>query len=181
MINSPPVPRDSDRQLEGLIEQYGGLIRRVIARVAGPRLAGQHDDIGQQVLVNLWRQLEREQTIEHPASYIYRAAVREAVRAIKRVTAESLVALDDDASPEPADAAPTPEQVLAGRQRGDAIVKAMQGLSPDRRTAVRAHLAGFSVTEVMDMHGWPYQKARNLIARGIADLRAALAHEAPGD
>jgi hypothetical protein len=26
----------------------------------------------------------------------------------------------------------------------------------------------------MAMHGWPYQKARNLVARGMAELREAL-------
>ena len=39
---------------------------------------------------------------------------------------------------------------------------------------MRAHLAGFDVQEIIGMYGWPYQKARNLIARGMADLRAAL-------
>ena len=39
---------------------------------------------------------------------------------------------------------------------------------------MRAHLMGFEVVEAMRMYGWPYQKARNLIARGIADLRASL-------
>jgi hypothetical protein len=27
----------------------------------------------------------------------------------------------------------------------------------------------------MEMYGWSYQKARNLVARGMADLREALA------
>lgn len=40
-----------------------------------------------------------------------------------------------------------------------------------------AHLAGFSAEEIMAMHGWPYQKARNLIARGMAELREKLRAE----
>ena len=35
-------------------------------------------------------------------------------------------------------------------------------------------LAGFAVADIMTMHGWSYQKARNLVARGLADLRCAL-------
>jgi DNA-directed RNA polymerase specialized sigma24 family protein len=46
--------------------------------------------------------------------------------------------------------------------------------APDRARAVKAHLAGFSVEEIMALCGWPYQRARNLIARGMADLRLAL-------
>jgi DNA-directed RNA polymerase specialized sigma24 family protein len=39
---------------------------------------------------------------------------------------------------------------------------------------VRAHLGGWSVQEIMDLTGWSYQKTRNLVARGMTDLRAAL-------
>jgi DNA-directed RNA polymerase specialized sigma24 family protein len=39
---------------------------------------------------------------------------------------------------------------------------------------VRAHLQGLSVAEIMALYGWSYQKARNLIARRMADLRGAL-------
>jgi DNA-directed RNA polymerase specialized sigma24 family protein len=39
---------------------------------------------------------------------------------------------------------------------------------------VRAHLAGFQFQEIMIRFGWSYQRARNLISRGMADLRKAL-------
>jgi len=39
---------------------------------------------------------------------------------------------------------------------------------------VMAHLAGYEVKEIMAMFEWPYHKARNLIARGMADLRRKL-------
>ena len=39
---------------------------------------------------------------------------------------------------------------------------------------MRAHLAGFGVQEIMEMHAWAVEKARNLISRGMQDLRTAL-------
>ena len=64
-MSDAETPRpDSHRQLEALVEQYAGLIRRVVANRSRPAPEGSHDDIAQQVLVNLWRQLDREQTIE---------------------------------------------------------------------------------------------------------------------
>ena len=50
----------------------------------------------------------------------------------------------------------------------------MQVMAPDRARAVRGHLAGFNVEELMTLYGWTYQRARNLIARGMADLRTEL-------
>lgn len=179
MPDASPIQRESHRQLEALVEQYGALIRRVIARVLGTRLPGAHEDIAQQVLINLWRQLDREQTIEHPASYIYRMTIREAARALRQGMAHTVLPLEETA--ETADfAAPVssnPEEILAGKAEAARIAGALGTLTSDRQRAVRAHLAGFSVTEIMAMHDWPYQKARNLIARGIADLRDRLKSE----
>ena len=33
---------------------------------------------------------------------------------------------------------------------------------------------GFSAQEIMTMQGWPYNTTRNLVARGMADLRREL-------
>ena len=41
------------------------------------------EDVEQEVISAIWRQVERDRTIEHPTSYIYRIAVRETVRAIR--------------------------------------------------------------------------------------------------
>ena len=68
----------------------------------------------------------------------------------------------------------TPEELAGAKELGAQIMDSLSGLSGERRRAVRAHLAGFSVNEVMQMFDWPYNKARNLIARGMADLRREL-------
>jgi RNA polymerase sigma factor (sigma-70 family) len=164
----------SRERLEELVRQYGRLIRKVVARVGG-RIAGRVDeDVEQTVVLRLWQQLEREQTIEHPASYIYRAAVRETIRVIQRENARSLAASDLESAESAPSASGDPFAALHAKERTETIAASIERLAPDRRRAVRAHLAGFDVAEVMNMYGWSYQKARNLIARGMADLRNEL-------
>ncbi len=68
----------------------------------------------------------------------------------------------------------TPEDDVRRREQRQALRASLETLAPDRARAVKAHLAGFSVEEIMALCGWPYQRARNLIARGMADLRVAL-------
>ena len=130
------------------------------------------DDVEQQVFLNVWKQLDREQIIENPGSYIYKCAVRETVRLL------SAERESDSDSSERTDSAPgrgpAPDEQLASRERARVVSEALQTLLPDRRRAVQAYLAGFSVPETMTMYGWSYDRARNLSARGMADLRAAL-------
>jgi DNA-directed RNA polymerase specialized sigma24 family protein len=67
-----------------------------------------------------------------------------------------------------------PHPTVEHEEDAAAIEAALRELPPERETAVRLHLMGYDVAEVMRLHDWPYQKARNLIARGMADLRADL-------
>jgi DNA-directed RNA polymerase specialized sigma24 family protein len=160
-----------ETRFEGMVRQYGRLISTVVARVGGQATSLYREDIEQQVLIELWRQVDREQRIDHPSSYLYRAAVRETVRVLKRELSREASALADGAG-----GGESPFQSLAEKEQADQVEACVAALAADRQHAVRAHLAGFDVREVMRMHGWPYQKARNLIARGMAELRAAL-HE----
>ena len=167
-MSAPPV----DEQLEALVRQFSRLVRAVAAKVGGPAGRQIADDVEQQVFLNIWKQLGREQIIENPGSYIYRCAVRETARLLSG--GEKNTFEPDAAAEFQQDSAPTPVDRLASRERALVVAEAMRTLLPDRRRAAQAHLAGFSVAETMTMYGWSRERARNLSTRGMADLRAAL-------
>ena len=166
----PSSPAAREGRFEGMVRQYGRLISAVVARVGGQATSLFREDIEQQVLIELWRQVDREQKIDHPSSYLYKAAVRETVRVLRRELSREVV---PDGVQE-ARGGESPYQSLAGKEQAALVEECVEGLASDRQRAVRAHLSGFDVQEIMAMHGWPYQKARNLVARGIAELREAL-------
>jgi len=168
MTPNPPV------QLDSLVRQYGRLIGSVVRRVTGPAGLLLQGDIEQKVLVALWKQVEHEQRIEHPASYIYRIAVREAVRMLRQEASRRQQPLEEAEGANANTAGHDPYQTLDRQETREHIEASLAELASERERAVRAHLAGFSVQEIMEMYAWPYQKARNLIARGMADLREAL-------
>ena len=173
---SPIKTTDPDAVIRDLIERYGALIRRIVARVGGRAIQDSRDDVAQAVVMSLWQQVSREQTINHPSSYIYRAAIRETVRAVKQELERmrTHAALDSDADAALPSRLPNPETSAASNELGVRIDRAIESLLEERRKAVRAHLAGYSVEEIMQAYDWPYQKARNLVARGMADLREEL-------
>src|SRR6185503_18244328 len=141
-----PPPPFAETRFEALVRQYGRLITAVVARVGGARVAGAHEDVAQEVLLALWKRLEGEQKLEVGSSYVYKAAVRETVRALRR----------------------------EGSRRSAPIEACLLALPLERGRAVRAHLRGFEIGEIMGLYGWPYQKARNLLSRGMTDLRRLL-------
>lgn len=162
-----------------LLEGYDRLIRGIVGRV-GRRLGLGRDnflereDIEQEVRLDLWKQVARGQTIDFPATYIYKATIRETLRAVRRNAAREPVSVEASGAAETLVDPVDPFHALAAKEQFREIILAVRCLAPDRQCAVRAHLTGFGFHEIMSVYGWSYQKTRNLIARGMADLRRSL-------
>jgi RNA polymerase sigma factor (sigma-70 family) len=177
----PEAPRqDASARFEALLRQYDRLIVSIVARL-GRQFGLRRDsftvreDIAQEVRLDLWKQIARGVVIEFPATYVYRATIRETVRALRRAASRDMESLDEDETRavEPAD----PFKILVARDQLRQVHEGVASLIPERRLAVQAHLTGFQFQELMSMHGWSYQKARNLVSRGMADLRERLGAE----
>jgi RNA polymerase sigma-70 factor (ECF subfamily) len=57
------------------------------------------------------------------------------------------------------------------------IAKAVDSLPEARRAVVRMHLAGYDRSEIAGLLNWSEGKTRNLLYRGLADLREQLETE----
>jgi RNA polymerase sigma factor (sigma-70 family) len=163
-----------ESRFDELIRSSARLVRAAILRVGG-RAVRHVEDLEQRVYLALWRRFRAAggPPEEIAAAYVYRSAVREAVRELRSLPLEEPLT-EALAAPSPE---LDPERLAAGRELGERIAAALARLAPDRRRAVAAHLQGFEVVEIQRLFGWDYQRARNLIARGLQDLRQMLASE----
>lgn len=168
-----PVP-DVRVRMEDLVRRYGKLIAAMVRRVGRNAAPHLREDIQQRVLIALWKQLRREKAIEHPPTYIYRTAVRETMRVMQQEAARAQDPIGDEGPVGLHAERGDPHAALDRKEKMARIRAAIATVAPERRLAVWAHLSGFDVTEIMGRYGWSYQKARNLIARGMADLRLIL-------
>ena len=87
--------------------------------------------------------------------------------------AERTVTLDD--VEEPASDASDPARSVEESELAALLAQAIEAITPSRRPVVRMHLAGYSREEVAALMGWSEAKTRNLLYRGLADLRERLA------
>ncbi len=74
----------------------------------------------------------------------------------------------------PPSEAPSPETLLVRRVVAEKIEQALARLAHNRRRAVKLYLQGLAFPEVAKVLGWTNGKARNLIYRGLGDLRREL-------
>ncbi len=72
---------------------------------------------------------------------------------------------------------PGPDQALGESELAGQVERSIQTIQPSRRPVVRMHLMGHTREEIAELLGWSESKTRNLLYRGMADLRERLLAE----
>ena len=163
-------------ELDAVLGRFGALVRKVGVR---HRLSDADlEDLLQEVRIRLWRAHsgERSEKIEElSASYVYRAAVSAAIDLLRRRRArgaEQTVTLEE--ADDPVAHGSDPTRSVEQSELAAQLAKAIEGITASRRPVLRMYLAGYSREEIATMMGWSEAKARNLLYRGLADLRERL-------
>ena len=143
------------------------------------------DEVMQEVRIRLWRARGTSEQIEETnTSYVYRTATSAALDVIRRRRsrqADRHEAIDEGggvavlAAPQPG-----PHETLEGSELAQRVHRAIDSIPASRRPAVRMHLAGYPREEIASLMGWSEAKTRNLLYRGLADLRDRLTAEGVG-
>lgn len=141
------------------------------------------EEVFQEVRIRLWKALGdpgRIATVK--ASYVHRATLSAALDLIRRRrererpldALESEVAGGRHLAHAATPAIRSPEGELVRSRLRDAMAAALATLPERRRVPVRMHLSGYGILEIAGILGWTEPTARNLLYRGMADLRREL-------
>jgi len=178
---TPISAGDLASRYELLLERYELLLRAVIRRHCPPSLGIDVRDVEQDARLRLWKLVEREKELDDPASYLFRIAVTTTIDAVRRVLTRKEEQLPDG---EPAELPgmmtnpnEAPDAVAERRELMMKIRAALATLIRNRRRAVELHLQGLTLGEISHLTGWSAGKTRNLVYRGLSDLREKLRQE----
>ncbi|HEU4835167.1 MAG TPA: RNA polymerase sigma factor [Pyrinomonadaceae bacterium] len=177
---------ETEERFNLVVEEFGMLLRRAIVRFC-PRDKGlQFDDIEQEARMRLWRALQDEREVTNYASYLYRIAATATIDALRRIQARHEEQLDmlieqrtDDGEImlAPAPVRDSPERLAECREAVDKVMSAVAKLPDAQRRAVGMYLQGMTSQDVADLMDWSEPKSRNLIYRGLKELRKSLREE----
>lgn len=171
------APDSISPALERALGKFPGILRRVCWRY---RFSGSDvDELVQEVRIRLWRahgeQAAAGEHIENiPASYLHRTALSAAIDLLRRRRArrtDQTVSIEDE---DQVDEQSGPDQDLAESELAKQVEQAIETIQLSRRPVVRMHLMGHSREEIARVMGWTPDKTRNLLYRGLAELRERL-------
>ena len=161
--------------LETVLSRFATMVRSIGAR---HRLSETDvDEVVQEVRIRLWKAgTTSEQIRGLGTSYVYRTATSAALDLLRRRRAHGANRTDsvDAVADSLPDASMTPADVLAAGELEQRVVEAIDTIPASRRAVVRMYLNGYEREEIAVLLGWTEAKTRNLLYRGLADLRARL-------
>jgi RNA polymerase sigma factor (sigma-70 family) len=172
-----PINRDDDVSpiLEEHVQRYAGLVDHAIRRYGLSRL--DREELEQEVRLKLWTARRTGEAISGlSTSYVYRTVMSAAIDMTRRrrPTVHETPLRDPrrgDRTRELSvcDADPIDSDDI--RQR---LERALARLAAPRRFAVGLYLAGYPRAEIADAMHWSEARTRNLLYRGLAELRSGL-------
>jgi RNA polymerase sigma-70 factor (ECF subfamily) len=170
-----PGPIETDPQadeLEDLRRRVGSAVRRHCPA----RLAGQADDIVQNVLLKLLKSI-RESARKRTFSSVYleksvSGAVVDEIRRACRRREEPLA--HGETMGRFATGTASPENGTFSKEIVRGILDCLDDLVQPRRLAVTLYLYGSTAPETAGRLSWSLQKTESLVYRGLADLRRCL-------
>jgi RNA polymerase sigma factor (sigma-70 family) len=178
-MRSPSIPPDPpESALDAALTSFTEMVRRVAWR---HRLSDADvDEVMQEVRIRIWKASGRsdgtsEQFLQSPTSYVYKTAVSAAIDVIRRQRSERVrntISLEGDAPV--LETAPTAQAELEGSELAEQVARAVESIPATRRPAVRMYLAGYAREDIAELMGWSEAKTRNLVYRGLDDLRREL-------
>lgn len=182
-----PMRDSRSSALEQVVERFATLLRRVASRY---RLQGADvDDLVQEVRIRLWRaQGAGGGSAEEPtAAYVHRVAMTAALDLLRRrrahkseVTVSTDFMSDEELGTAGSVRVASPAELLEQREAAARVQSAIGTLPESRRTAVKLYLAGYGREEIAELLGWTEAKTRNLLYRGLHDLRERLTAQGIG-
>ena len=135
------------------------------------------DELMQAVRLRLWRARQSSEQIEAtPASYVYRTAVTASLDLIRARRTQRAEAMDSlrEGDETMSSVRPDAQSELEARELAALVGQSVERVTPSRRPVLRMYLAGYDRREIADLMGWSEAKTRNLLYRGLADLRSLL-------
>jgi RNA polymerase sigma-70 factor (ECF subfamily) len=164
--------------IDAAIAEFAWIVRRVAWR---HRLSDADlDEVMQDVRIRIWHAHRSaapgsEQIGAMSASYVFRMAGSAALDLLRRRRArraDRTVTLDDadGIAPDSGRAEGRAEMSELAAQ----VERAIETIPASRRPVVRMYLAGYPREEIATLMGWSEAKTRNLLYRGLADLRERL-------
>jgi RNA polymerase sigma-70 factor (ECF subfamily) len=166
--------RAREKELEILLAKFSGFVRAHIQKFDVQRFGIDPDDVAQEVRIKIWKLLDSEKNIVNHASYIKKIVDSSVIDQIRRLRREEAVFRQERKKQVTEREGMYRPEALRNVTIREVVGKAVDALINNRRNVVKLYLLNMSLEEIARFYGWSRHKTRNLLYRGLSDLKKSL-------
>ncbi len=167
--------KKKERELTEIIERYSRFINVQILKYDPNRFGLDIDDVFQEVKIKIWKILHSEKKITNYSSYIKKIVDSSVIDQLRKFKREEGIYLHEKIKKISEQNLPyIPDAFYPERDIKEIIGKAVESLIESRRRAVKLYLLNMNIEEIATYFNWSKDKTRNLLYRGLSDLKNIL-------
>jgi RNA polymerase sigma-70 factor (ECF subfamily) len=163
-----------EKEFEKLLSTYGTFLQALVRKYNLDRFGLEADDLLQEVRLKIWKLVNDEKKLLHPASYLRKMVDSVVIDQIRRLRKEEELFLSEkqrlisELDPDP------PVYDCSALFLREKILEALDRLMDTRKMVVKLYLLNMSLKEIASYLNFSEDKTRNLLYRGLTDLKNIL-------
>lgn len=163
-------------ELSVILESYAQFMQKHIQKFNLLKYGLDPEDIMQDVRIKIWNLIRSERTVYSHGAYIKKIINTSVIDQLRRLRRQDFLFLHEKQKRIAELSRPYDHDKEAARKIAlkDSICMGVERLIRSRRQVIKLYLLGFSIQEISSYMGWSISKTRNLLYRGLADLRKYL-------
>jgi len=164
-----------EKELTEIINRFSRFIQIHIYKYNLGRFGLDFDDVFQEVKIKIWKVLHNEKKITNYSSYIKKIVDSSVIDQLRKFKREEGIYLHEKSKKiSEQKGSYSPDDFYGERDMKEVIGRAVGKIIESRRKVVKLYLLNMNIEEIAAYFRWSKDKTRNLLYRGLADLKRIL-------
>jgi len=166
--------KEDGEKFEEIIDRFARFIEANIQKFDPQKNGIDPDDLSQEIKIKLWKILQDEKNIHNYSSYIRKIVDSTVIDQLRRFRRQAGIIKVEKRKKISDYKSQYSMSSTSERDHSEIIGKAIESLMESRRKPVRLFLLNMTLEEISIYLNWSRDKTRNLLYRGLADLKRIL-------
>lgn len=165
---------NKEKKFEAIISKFSPYIRANIQKYNLQKYGIDANDISQEVKIKIWKVFQAEKKIENYASYIKKIINSSIIDNLRKLKREKGILIYEKQKNISKIKSYYRAKTIDEQRLKEIIKHGVDSLIESRGKVVKLFLLGMTIEEIAIYFGWSKDKTRNLLYRGLSDLKRIL-------
>jgi RNA polymerase sigma factor (sigma-70 family) len=166
--------KNGEERFGAILENYAQFLNTQVKKYDLQRYGLDPEDVLQDIRIKLWKLIHDKRTVFSHGSYLKRVINSSVIDHLRKVRRENTLLRHEKRKHIAEVVHSYSREAVHKRVFEETVGRAVEKLIKSRRQVIKLYLLDFSVQDISSYMNWSLDKTRNLLYRGLADLKKSL-------